>query len=66
LTLITHHLQRQERQQALDLLRRMDELMPPNVLPLHSVNAFIQIGKLYAQAGDSTELERRMKLVPPK
>ncbi|MCI0690465.1 DUF2723 domain-containing protein [candidate division KSB1 bacterium] len=66
LTLITHHLQRQERRETLELLRRMDELMPPNVLPLHSVNAFIQIGKLYAQAGDSTELERRLKQVTPK
>ncbi|MGH7456764.1 MAG: hypothetical protein ACRENG_35775, partial [bacterium] len=65
LTLISHHLQRQERREALELLRRMDELMPPTVLPLHSVNAFIQIGKLYAQAGDSTELERRLKQVSP-
>ncbi len=66
LTLISHHLQRQERRQALALLRRMDEIMPPTVLPLHSVNAFIHIGKLYAQAGDSTELERRLQQVAPE
>jgi hypothetical protein len=66
ITLISHHLQRQERREALELLQRMDELMPPNVLPLHSVTAFIHIGKLYAQAGDSTELERRLRQVPPK
>lgn len=65
-TLILHHLQKQERRQTLELLRRMDELMPPAVLPMHSVNAFIYIGKLYAQAGDSTELERRLKQVSPE
>jgi hypothetical protein len=66
LSLISYHLQRQERREALELLRRMDELMPPKVLPLHSPNAFIYIGKLYAQAGDSTELERRLEQVGPE
>jgi hypothetical protein len=64
LTLARHCLEVQQRQEALALLRRMDEVMPPDVLPLHSANAYIHIGRLYAQAGDSAELQRRLQQVP--
>jgi hypothetical protein len=63
LTLAWHYLNTQQRQEALAVLRRMDELMPETVLPLHSVEAFIRIGRMYAQAGDSAELQRRLQQV---
>jgi tetratricopeptide (TPR) repeat protein len=63
LTLAWHYLNMQQHQEALALLRRMDEIMPYEVLPVHSVNAYLHIGKLYAQAGDSAELERRLQQV---
>jgi hypothetical protein len=60
LTLVWHHLNAQQRPEALALLRRMEELMPEAVLPLSHYNAFLHVGKIYAQAGDSVELERRL------
>lgn len=60
LTLAWHYLKWHQQNEALALLHRMEELMPEDVLPLNSLNAFFQIGQLYAQAGDSTELQRRL------
>jgi hypothetical protein len=62
LTLVWYHLNLQQRHEALALLHRMEEIMPEAVLPLNSLNAFLQIGQLYAQAGDSATLERRLNL----
>jgi tetratricopeptide (TPR) repeat protein len=60
LALAWHYLNTRQRQEARALLRRMDEIMPETVLPLNSTAAFLHIGNLYAQAGDSAELARRL------
>jgi tetratricopeptide (TPR) repeat protein len=60
LSLVWYHLNTQQRSEALALLRRMEEIMPEAVIPLHSLEAFLHLGRLYAQAGDSTALSRRL------
>ncbi|MDZ7289241.1 MAG: DUF2723 domain-containing protein [candidate division KSB1 bacterium] len=60
LALAWYCLNAQQQDEALALLQRMEKLMPEAVMPLGSIELFLHLGKLYAQAGDSAELHRRL------
>lgn len=48
------------RDKALALMRRMDELIPESVRPISNVELSLQIGRMFSDLGDTEELRRRL------
>lgn len=48
------------RDKALALMRRMDELMPETVRPISNVELSLQIGRMFSELGDTEEMRRRL------
>ena len=46
-----------------EVLDKMEEVIPESVIPLHSVQLSLQIGQWYYEAGRPEEFERRLKRV---
>ena len=48
------------KQNTIDLLKKMDKYFPPDVIPISEPELDIQIGRIYAQAGDTLALKDRL------
>ncbi|MDZ7290888.1 MAG: DUF2723 domain-containing protein [candidate division KSB1 bacterium] len=52
-----------DKDRALQVVQRMDEVMPESVIPTSNVGLTVAIGQMYEQLGHPEELDRRLKMV---
>ena len=49
--------------QTLELLKKMDEYYPVDIIPVNDSQLDIQIGRIYSQAGDKENLKKRLNRI---
>ena len=52
---------RENQQKALEVLHKMDELVPDNTIPITYVDLYLQIAQMYNQLGDTASARRYME-----
>ena len=63
LRLANYYLQRGEREKMLQVLDRMEQLIPESLIPIGDSRIVLSIGRMYEAAGRSQEYERRLRAV---
>ncbi len=53
-----------QKEQAKAILDTLAATIPESVIPIRNKDLYFQIGELYAEAGDTTELRRRLTVIP--
>ena len=51
------------KEKTLNLLHMMDKYFPPDIIPTTDAELDIQIGRIYNQAGNADELQKRLSQV---
>jgi hypothetical protein len=60
MTLLTQYMNRQENEKALEVLDRLQEVMPEEVIPPPDMDYSLYIGRLYQQLGRPEEFKKRL------
>ncbi|GAF77949.1 unnamed protein product, partial [marine sediment metagenome] len=55
-----------KKEQAKAILDTMMATIPESVIPIRNKDLYLQVAELYAEAGDTAELRRRLTRIPPR
>jgi len=55
-----------QKEQAKAILDTLAVTIPESVIPIRNKELYFQVGEFYGEAGDTTELRRRLTAIPPR